>query len=84
MQTAKLRKWGGSVALPIPPSTLRTLGLRANDEVSLEVSEGRLMVAPTRKFSFEELLTEHRRLKIGTDREWLEFPSLPSEKSWPR
>ena len=83
METAKLRKWGGSVALPIPPSTLRTLGLHANDEVSLEVSEGRLVIAPTRKFTFEELLAEHRLLKLETDREWLEFASLPSEESWP-
>lgn len=80
MQTAKLRKWGGSIALPIPPSTLKTLGLEANDEVSLEVSEGRLMVAPTRKFTFNDLLAEHRLLKLQHDREWLEFASLPSEE----
>lgn len=80
MQTAKLRKWGGSIALPIPPSTLKTLGLEANDEVSLEVSEGRLMVARARKFTFEGLLAEHRLLKLPRDREWLEFPSLASEE----
>ena len=80
MQTAKLRKWGGSIALPIPPSTLKTLGLEANDEVSLEVSEGRLLVARARKFTFEGLLAEHRLLKLPQDREWLEFPSLPSEE----
>ncbi len=80
MQTAKLRKWGGSIALPIPPSTLKTLGLEANDEVSLEVSDGRLMVAPTRKFTFKQLLAEHRLLKLQLDREWLEFSSLPSEE----
>lgn len=80
MQTAKLRKWGGSIALPIPPSTLKTLGLEANDEVSLEVSDGRLMVAPTRKFTFEELLAEHRLLKLAQDGEWLDFADLPSEK----
>jgi len=80
METAKLRKWGGSIALPIPPSTLRTLGLEANDEVSLEVSGGRLMVSPTRKFTFEELLAEHRLLQFPHDREWLEFSSLPSEE----
>lgn len=80
MQTAKLRKWGGSIALPIPPSTLKTLGLEANDEVSLEVADGRLMVAPTRKFTFEELLAEHRLLQLPRDGEWLEFPDLASEE----
>ena len=81
MQTAKLRKWGGSIALPIPPSTLKTLGLEANDEVSLEISDGRLMVTRARKFTFEELLAEHRLLKLPRDREWFEFSSLPSEES---
>ena len=80
METAKLRKWGGSVALPIPPSALRALGLQANDEVSLHVADGRLVVAPTRKFTFEELLAEHRLLKLDQDRKWLEFRSLPSEE----
>ena len=80
METAKLRKWGGSVALPIPPSALRALGLEANDEVSLDVADGRLVVAPTRKFTFEELLAEHRLLKLDRDRKWLEFRNLPSEE----
>lgn len=81
METAKLRKWGGSVALPIPPSALRALGLEANDEVSVDVADGRLVISPARKFTFEELLAEHRLLKLGQDRGWLEFPSLPSEES---
>lgn len=80
METAKLRKWGGSVALPIPPSALRALGLGANDEVSLDVADGRMVISPTRRFSFDELLAEHRLLKLEQDRLWLEFPGLPSEE----
>jgi len=80
MQTAKLRKWGGSVALPIPPSALRTLGLEANDEVSLDVADGRLIISPTRKFTFDDLLAEHRLLRLDRDTEWLDLPSLPSEE----
>ena len=81
MQTAKLRKWGGSVALPIPPSALKTMGLQANDEVSLEFSDGRLVIAPTTKYTFEHLLAEQRLLKLEPDREWLDFPALPSEEA---
>ncbi len=81
MQTAKLRKWGGSVALPIPPSVLKTMGLQANDEVSLDLSDGRMVVTPTTKYTFEGLLAEHQLLKLETDCEWLEFPQLPSEGS---
>lgn len=80
MQTAKLRKWGGSVALPIPPGALKSLGLEANDEVTIDVVDGRLMVAPSRHFTFEQLLAEHQMLHLEQDREWLEFPSLPSEE----
>lgn len=81
MRTAKLRKWGGSVALPIPPSALRILGLEANDEVSLDVTDGRMVVSPTRKkFTFDDLLAEHRLVRLEGGAEWLDFPSLPSEE----
>jgi antitoxin ChpS len=80
METAKLRKWGGAVVLPIPPSALRALGFKANDEVSVDVADGRLVVSPARRFTFEGLLAEHRLLKLDRDRKWLEFRSLPSEE----
>jgi len=80
MDIIKLRKWGGAVALPIPPSALGALGLKANDEVSVDVADGRLVVSPARRFTFEGLLAEHRLLKLDRDRRWLEFRSLPSEE----
>jgi len=80
MDTIKLRKWGGSVALPIPPSALGALGLKANHDVSVEVADGRLVVSLTRKFTFKGLLAEHRLLKLDQDRKWLESRSLPGEE----
>jgi antitoxin component of MazEF toxin-antitoxin module len=81
MLTATLRKWGGSVALPIPPAILSSLGLHSGAEVSLSISDGRLVMKPARKYSFKKLVAEHKALGIEPDREWLEFPALPSEQA---
>ena len=80
MLTATLRNWGGSVALPIPKKLLTALGLQAGAEVSLDVNNGKLVMAPARAYTFEQLLSEHKALKLDIDHEWLEFPSLPSEE----
>lgn len=79
MLTATLRNWGGSVALPIPKKILSVLGLQAGAEVSLEVHNGQLMIASVHAYSFEQLLAEHKALKLDADPEWLDFPALPSE-----
>ena len=50
-------------------------------EVSLSISDGRVVIEPTRKYSFEELLAEHKALGLDPDREWLEFPALPGERA---
>ena len=81
MLKATLRKWGGSIALPIPPAILSSLGLQSGAEVSLSISRGRLVMAPARKYTFEELLAQHSALGLEPDREWLEFPALPSEQA---
>lgn len=79
MLTATLRNWGGSVALPIPRKLLAALGLQVGAEVSLDVSNGQLVIAPARAYTFEQLLAEHKALKLDVDREWLDFPALPGE-----
>lgn len=81
MLTATLRNWGGSVALPIPKKLLTALGLQAGAEVSLDISNGQLVMAPARTYTFEQLLAEHKALKLDVDHEWLDFPALPSEEA---
>ncbi|MFM9968296.1 MAG: AbrB/MazE/SpoVT family DNA-binding domain-containing protein [Burkholderiales bacterium] len=81
MLTATLRNWGGSIALPLPKKLLASLGLQAGAEVSLDVSDGRLVIAPAPAFTFEQLLAEQKALKLDIDREWLDFPALPSEEA---
>lgn len=81
MLTATLRNWGGSVALPIPRKLLAALGLQVGAKVSLDVSNGQLVIAPAHAYTFERLLAEHKALELDVDREWLDFPALPSEEA---
>ena len=81
MLTSTLRNWGGSVALPIPKKLLASLGLQAGAEVSFDISDGRLVISRVSAFTFEQLLAEQKALKLDIDREWLDFPALPSEKA---
>lgn len=81
MLTTTLRNWGGSVALPIPKKILSALGLQAGAEVSLEVHNGQLVMASAHAYSFEQLLAEHKALKLHADPEGLNFPALPSEEA---
>lgn len=83
MLTATLRKWGGSIALPIPPAIIKALGLQSGAEVSLRVTNGRLVIEPAHKYSFDVLLSEHTALSLEADAEWLDFPDLPSEQTKP-
>jgi antitoxin MazE len=62
---AKIQKWGNSLALRIPKLLADLVGLENGREVDVEVEDGRLMVAPTRRrLSFEEMcarVTEENR-----------------------
>ena len=73
MLTSTLRKWGGSVALPIPKKVLAMAKLDAGSEVEITVESGTIVISPARKqaYSFSELLAEHRKLKLPLDAAWL-------------
>ena len=83
MLTATLRKWGGSIALPIPPVIIKTLGLQSGAQVTLRVANGRLVIEPAQKYSFDALLAEHIALSLERDAEWLDFPDFPNEWTKP-
>ena len=81
MMTATLRNWGGSVALPIPKTLLSLAHLEAGNEVTLDVRDGLIVIAPSRaKFTLQQLMQEHKALKLPRDEEWLGFDDLPSER----
>ena len=75
MHTTKLRKFGGSVMLAVPPALLDVLGLEPGAKVGIAVESDRLVVEPERRprYTLAELLAQcnpkSRRSK--EDREWL-------------
>ncbi|MSQ53092.1 MAG: AbrB/MazE/SpoVT family DNA-binding domain-containing protein [Betaproteobacteria bacterium] len=79
MLTSVLRKWGGSVALPIPRKVLALAKFSPGREVEIEVKEGGIVISPTRKHSFVDLLAEHLKLKIPRDDAWIGSPSAGRE-----
>ncbi len=81
MNTATLRSWGGSVALPIPRNLLAMLSLDAGKQVDIDVQDGKLIIQPAKpKYSLEQLRKEHKALKLPKDTAWLDFEDLPSER----
>lgn len=81
MNTATLRNWGGSVALPIPRNLLAMLSLEAGKEVNLDVQDGKIIIQAVKpKYTLEQLRKEHKALKLPKDKAWLDFEDLPSER----
>ncbi|WJH39315.1 AbrB/MazE/SpoVT family DNA-binding domain-containing protein [Aliirhizobium terrae] len=58
--TTKIRKQGGAAIVTIPPAVLKTMQLEIGDQLSLEMSEGELVVKPLRsakrRYKLSELL----------------------------
>ena len=81
MNSATLRNWGGSVALPIPRNLLAMLSLEAGKVVDIDVQDGRIIIQAAKpKYSFEQLRAEHKALKLPKDAAWLDFEDLPAER----
>jgi len=58
-----IKKWGNSIALRIPKSFARQLGLKINTPVQLSIEDGRLIITPQR-YSLEELLVQVNETNI--------------------
>lgn len=56
----KLRRVGGSIMLAVPPAVLAAMGAHADDAVEMEVTSGRLTVAPKRRkhYTLDELIAQ--------------------------
>ena len=81
MNTATLRNWGGSVALPIPRKLLAMLHLEAGKDVDIDVQDGKIIIQAARpKYSLDQLRAEHKAVKLPKVPPWLDFEDLPSER----
>lgn len=79
MLTSILRNWGGSVALPIPKKILALAKLGAGHEVQIAVEAGNIVISPVRRYSFDELMAEHRKLRLPRDDAWLDAGRVGGE-----
>lgn len=85
MYTAKLRTVGGSVMFAIPKPVLDGLGLQANQQVGVSISEGRMIIEPKvrPRYTLAELLAQCDldQPMTAEDREWLDAPPAGREGS---
>ncbi|MDD5329275.1 MAG: AbrB/MazE/SpoVT family DNA-binding domain-containing protein [Sulfuricella sp.] len=84
MPTATLRKVGGSVVVSIPKRILELVHLQSGSQVSIEVQDGKLVVAPKNKprYTLEELMAQcdlTQPMGVG-EREWIDAPAVGSEE----
>ncbi|MBU3888074.1 antitoxin [Methylosinus sporium] len=81
MQTAKLRKVGGSIMVAVPPAMLNALELAAESTVGLSVEGGRLIIEPQpqRRYSLDELLSEEAPSVSDRDEAWMNSPPVGRE-----
>ncbi len=83
MHMAKLRTVGGSVMFAIPKSMLEGLGLKANQQVGVSISDGRMIIEPKAKRSYTlgELLEQCDFDQPATvqDQEWLDAAPVGRE-----
>jgi antitoxin ChpS len=83
----KLRRYGGSLMLPLPPHILEVLGATEGTEMSLVLDGNhRLIVAPLRKkrYSLMELLAQCEGVQTAEpedagDHEWLTSPPTDTD-----
>ena len=50
---ATIRKWGNSPAVRLPAAAMKAAGISLEQKVSLTVTRGRIVIAPSRKIDYD-------------------------------
>lgn len=83
MNTAKLRKVGGSIMLSLPPALLNAMKVGAGASVEIEVEEGCLIIRPHTRpsYSLQELLDQCDETSEASleDQAWVESGPVGKE-----
>lgn len=56
---SSVKRWGNSPAVRIPATLMQALNLNIDDEIKIDLSEGKLIIEPVKKepvFTLEELV----------------------------
>ena len=78
----KIQKWGHSMALRIPATTLRSWGVGEGQAISLHIENGALVARPAQKrYRLEELLSQcdFTQPMSAEEREWIDAPPVGLE-----
>lgn len=68
---ARVRKWGNSLGIRVPLSLAKDVGLTQDCLITLEVSDGQLIVRPKpRKYTLDELLAKVTPDNIHPETDW--------------
>ncbi len=73
--TTKIRRQGGAAVVTIPPALLKLMELEIGDQLSLELTDGELVVKPLRtakrRYKLSELLEGKEAVStLNTDLAW--------------
>lgn len=83
MQTS-IRKWGNSAGAIIPASILKKAGLEMNDQLEIEVVDGRIVLRPAApSYTLADLLKaspEGALMMDAEDRQWLNAAPVGKEE----
>ncbi|MEB8287703.1 AbrB/MazE/SpoVT family DNA-binding domain-containing protein [Aeromonas veronii] len=83
MQTS-IRKWGNSAGAIIPASILKKAGVMMNDQLEIEVVEGRIVLRPAApSYTLADLLKaspESAFVMDAEDRQWLDATPVGKEE----
>ncbi len=83
MNQTKIQKWGHSMALRIPVTTIRSWGVGEGQAVSLKIENGALVARPAQKrYTLDELLSQcdFTQPMSTEEREWIDAPSVGIEE----
>ena len=86
MQITKMtiKKWGNSLATRIPKAVVDSVGLHLDQEVYIEVVDGKIIITPSKtiEYDLDDLLSECKPEKMGfsgEDSAWIESSPVGKE-----
>ena len=68
---SSVKRWGNSPAVRIPATLMQALNLNIDDEVKIDLVDGKLIIEPVRKepvFTLAELVNDITRISTGESR----------------
>ena len=68
----RLQKWGNSLGIRIPSTILKSLDLKSNDKINLDLDDDRIIITKAKKgkISLKERFNEYNGDKLTKEFNW--------------